>query len=137
VIGRCKYRLHHLNVYQRSNRSSRPQRGPVCDKEVSYTQLSAQQPRQLSTDQFPRRRRPNHRRRRQGNSSTWCVQPPEGTDTRPTTETSSWPFGATTRIRHRHWSLGAGSQCHIRTASLVINELAANTYSWCRFTARQ
>jgi hypothetical protein len=66
-------------LYQRSNRSSRPQRGPVCDKEVSYTQLSAQQPRQLSTDQFPRRRRPNHRRRRQGNSSTWCVQPPEGT----------------------------------------------------------
>jgi hypothetical protein len=66
-------------LYQRSNRSSMSQGGPVCDKEVSYTQPSAQQPRQLSIDQFPRRRRPNHRRRRQGNSSTWCVQPPEGT----------------------------------------------------------
>jgi hypothetical protein len=66
-------------LYQRLSRSSMSQGGPVCDKEVSYTQPSAQQPRQHSIGQFPRRRRCNHRRRRQGNSSTWCVQSPEGT----------------------------------------------------------
>jgi hypothetical protein len=64
--------------YPRSSLSSKSQAGPVCDDWLPYAQSSAQQLRP-STEHFPQRRRPNHRRHRQRNSSTWPVQPPEGT----------------------------------------------------------